>query len=223
MLKRILFITSDTKMIGRIRNYFVKSKIDLRFMTHNQQIHKACLHYRLDLVVIDNTSKEIEGINLCHQLRKQQVDTPILMILAADSEYVVISALNAGADFYMFKPLKLQLLRSQILAALKRVPKKKDDELLLNDFKISVEQQLVLREKRELYLRSREFNILLMLAENKGKIVNRERINSATAGFRDSSNKSIDVHICNLRKKLLDFGCRVQITTVRGKGYRLTV
>ncbi len=222
MPKKVLFATPDLELVKAIKAYFAKSTIEFKYVTDAARVLKIGQEFNWDLIVLDSCDSKHKNIHTCEALRRLNVDKPILMLLPNTHEYIVVQALNAGADFYLFKPLRMQLLRSQVLAVLKRSPKTVDEMLHVKNFSINKSQQMILRDQQELYLGGREFSILLMLAENRGKIVHRERINSATApSWSDPGLKSIDVHIHNLRKKLGEFGCDINIDTVRGKGYRL--
>lgn len=221
MSKQVIFITNNTRLPQQIAKFFVKSSFKFTFVTEANVGVELAQHCSTSLVVIDHTI-EISGIQISKSLRQLKIDKPILILLAQNCGYDLMSALNAGADYYMFKPLNLHLLRTQLLGAMQRTPQRQVDTIQVRDTVINKDKQQIERKSRHLYLKEREFHILTMLAENSGQVMNRERLHRATS-FRPKvgDSSSIGVHISSLRKKLSMLGSKADIQTVYGQGYRL--
>jgi DNA-binding response OmpR family regulator len=176
------------------------------------------------LVLLDLGLPDIDGIDVCRRLRADHPDLAILIVTARDQELDIVAGLDAGADDYLVKPFKLSELLARVRAHLRRAsaaPASEDDPQPVLDVagvRIDPASRRVQRAGEELALRPKEFDLLLLLATQAGRVVTRERI------MRDvwdtewmGSTKTLDNHILTLRGKL-DEGA---ITTLRGIGYRL--
>jgi DNA-binding response OmpR family regulator len=176
------------------------------------------------LVLLDLGLPDIDGIDVCRRLRADHPDLAILIVTARDQELDIVAGLDAGADDYLVKPFKLSELLARVRAHLRRAsaaPASEDDPQPVLDVagvRIDPASRRVQRAGEELALRPKEFDLLLLLATQAGRVVTRDRI------MRDvwdtewmGSTKTLDNHILTLRGKL-DEGA---ITTLRGIGYRL--
>ena len=172
-----------------------------------------------EIILLDIMMPKMDGIEVCRTLRtKSQFDNTIIMILTARSEeYSEVAGFDAGADDYVTKPIKLRSLVRR-LSALQRRGQKVDSGLLhIPPLVIDREKYMLTMEEEEIRLPRKEFELLYLLASNKGKVVTRERIFETIWG-RDVIvvDRTIDVHIRRLRKKI----GKQFIQTVKGVGYK---
>jgi DNA-binding response OmpR family regulator len=175
------------------------------------------------LVLLDLGLPDVDGIDVCRRLRAAHPDLAILILTARDEELDVVAGLDAGADDYLVKPFRLPELLARVRAHLRRVAatlasSTPEAALEVAGIRIDPASRRVHRGEVELSLRPKEFDLLLLLAGEAGRVVTRERImrevwDTAWMG----STKTLDNHILALRGKLGDGA----ISTLRGIGYRL--
>lgn len=172
------------------------------------------------VVILDLGLPDIDGVDVCRQLRSGDADLHILMLTARADEVDVVVGLDAGADDYIVKPFGLAELLARI-----RVGERRDsrsDLIAVDDLVISVSARTVRLGGDEIKLSVKEFDLLAMLARNAGEVVTR---NDLLASIWDEhwfgSTKTLDTHVWLLRRKLDRLGEPSWITTVRGVGYRV--
>ncbi|WP_271813774.1 response regulator transcription factor [Clostridium beijerinckii] len=178
---------------------------------------------RIDLVILDLMLPDIDGEEVCKILRKIS-DVYIFMLTAKSTLSDKIEGLNIGADEYLTKPLSPRELTARVNALFRRVRTRKENVLSFNNNKLIIDfdKRLVKLSGEEVSLTPNEFDILYILASNQGKVFTREAIIERAFGFEfDGSDRSIDVHIKNLRKKIEEDTKSPQyIVTVTKIGYK---
>jgi len=173
-----------------------------------------------DIVVLDLGLPDMDGVEVCRQLREHHPDLPILILSARDEELDVVGGLDAGADDYMVKPFRLAELLARLRALVRRGHERTPEDPLVRVGVLSVdpEARRAWRDDVELTLRPREFDLLLLLARHAGRVLTRERIMDEVWDTTwMGSTKTLDMHVLALRRHL---GADA-ITTLRGVGYRL--
>jgi DNA-binding response OmpR family regulator len=175
------------------------------------------------LVLLDLGLPDIDGIDVCRRLRAAHPQLAILILTARDEQLDIVAGLDAGADDYLVKPFRLPELLARVRAHMRRVeaaPAAHAPAAALDvaGVRIDPASRRVHRGELELILRPKEFDLLVLLAAEAGRVVTRERImrevwDTAWLG----STKTLDNHILALRSKLGDGA----ISTLRGIGYRL--
>ena len=177
-----------------------------------------------DLVVLDLMLPKMDGFEVCRVLKgsSQTNRTPILIISARGEEADIVRGLEIGADDYITKPFSTRILVARVTALLRRVGEERPSEksaLQLGEFSIDPGKFEVLLAGREVSLTATEFRLLHFLARHPGWVFTRYQIVDAVKGESYAvTERSVDVQIVGLRKKLGDFGRHVE--TVRGVGYR---
>jgi two-component system response regulator CpxR len=178
-----------------------------------------------DVVVLDVGLPEMNGFEVLKRLR-QQVTTPVVMLTARGDDIDRILGLEIGADDYVPKPCNLRELVARLRAILRRSQQAQqgasaDDVRTIGDLRIEAGSQTVFRGGNVVPLTGAEYMVLEALTEAAGKVVDKDSIARHALGRRVTPyDRSVDVHIANLRKKLglLPDG-RQRIKTVRGRGY----
>jgi DNA-binding response OmpR family regulator len=181
----------------------------------------------VDLVLLDLGLPDMDGLELCRRLRRDLPRTPILVLTARGSETDVVVGLDAGADDYLVKPFRLAELFARLRALTRRRIIQEDDATVLavGDLTVDTAARRVHVAGAEVDLRPKEFDLLVVLMRNAGRVVTRERAMELVWDEHwFGSTKTLDVHIAALRQRLGEDGPDgSRISTLRGVGYRLEV
>lgn len=170
-----------------------------------------------DLYILDLMLPNINGLEICRQIR-QKTTTPIIIITAKSETYDKVAGLDYGADDYIVKPFDIEELLARIRAVLRRQPDK--DVLDINGIIIDKDAFKVTVNGHQLELTKTEYDLLYVLAENCNHVMQREQILDHVWGYNSEVETNVvDVYIRYLRNKLKPFNKEKSIETVRGVGY----
>jgi DNA-binding response OmpR family regulator len=171
-----------------------------------------------DLVLLDVMLPGLDGVSVCRAIRESSV-VPVVMLTARTDAVDVVLGLEAGADDYVTKPFEPSVLAARLRAVLRRVTRAAPQQpLRFGDLEIDPLGMVVTRGGRELSLTPTEYRLLLMLAENAGVVLGRERLLEEVWGYVWAGDtRLVDMHVRRLRGKV---GSEV-IETVRGAGYKM--
>jgi DNA-binding response OmpR family regulator len=179
---------------------------------------------RPDLVLLDLTLPDIDGVDVCRKLRSTMPDLPIVMLTARAEEMDVIVGLNAGADDYVAKPFRLAELVARIRARLRVADSATPPSAVLEGGGLSLdpEARRAFRGDDELELTTKEFDLLALLMSRPGVTFTREQIMSSVWDEHWwGSTRTLDTHVSTLRRKIGDDADRPSIiVTLRGVGFR---
>lgn len=179
--------------------------------------------HRPDLLVLDISMPNADGLSVCRILRESGCDTPILMLTARHTVPDRVAGFDAGADDYLVKPFALEELIARVRARL-RAPSAASDTaagpLRLGDLEVDPAGRQVHRAGRVVELSRTEFDLLELLVRNAGAVMSRSEIYERVwGGALDVASKTLDVYVGYLRRKTERHGLRRLIHTVRGVGY----
>jgi two-component system response regulator MtrA len=175
-----------------------------------------------DLVLLDIMLPGTDGIEVCKEIRKQSTRVPIVMLTAKSDTHDIVKGLEAGADDYMVKPFKPSELVARIRTRLRRVGGDIKGNLTIGDLAIDIVEHTVSRGGNEIPLTRLEFDLLVALAKESGRVFTREALLGEVWGYRHSTDtRLVNVHIQRLRAKIEhDAENPTIILTVRGVGYK---
>ncbi len=179
----------------------------------------AALSGSVALVLLDLGLPEMDGLEVCRQLRAAKSTVPVLVLTARTDEVDFVVGLDAGADDYVAKPFRLAELLARVRALLRR---RGADVLEANAVRLQISARRVWQDEVELQLSNKEFELLRVLLEHAGSVVTREQImRDVWDDSEGSASKTLDMHVSWLRRKLGDEPQQSRlITTVRGVGFR---
>lgn len=170
-----------------------------------------------DIMLLDWMIPGNSGIEICRQVRKNNIETPIIFLTAKDTIKDVVFGLEAGANDYIKKPFEFEELLARIRVQLRK-NNNENSELTFRDIRLNIDTHQVFKNDSEITLTQKEFSLLEFLIRNKGKVCTRTRIIEHVWDIHfDSDTSVIDVYINFLRKKL-DPDANY-ISTIRGVGY----
>jgi DNA-binding response OmpR family regulator len=179
----------------------------------------AALSGTVALVLLDLGLPEMDGLEVCRQLRTAKSTVPVLVLTARTDEVDFVVGLDAGADDYVAKPFRLAELLARVRALLRR---RGADVLEASAVRLQISARRVWQDEAELQLSNKEFELLRVLLEHAGSVVTREQImRDVWDDSEGSASKTLDMHVSWLRRKLGDEPQQSRlITTVRGVGFR---
>lgn len=175
-----------------------------------------------NMVLLDIMLPDMDGMEILRKIRgeKDNLDVPIIMLTAKTASMDKVKGLNDGADDYITKPFDVLELVSRINAVLRRAGNKKNDVLKIGKIVIETEKRKVTVDNKTVALTYKEFELLRVLVENKGKVLTRDKLMSLVWETDvEFETRTVDVHIRTLRQKLSD--CGEYIETVRNVGYKI--
>ncbi len=174
-----------------------------------------------DLIILDIMLPEMNGIEVCKELRKRGVETPVIMLTAKNSVKDKVSGLQCGADDYITKPFSFDEFLARIHAIMRR-RQGKIIELIFGDLKLDTISHRVFFRNEEVILRPKEYAVLKFLLGNQGRILTRTQVLENVWGYNyDPATNIVDVYIKTLREKLTPLFQHDIIRTVRGMGYMI--
>ena len=221
----ILLVDDEPSIIQLARMYFERDGFRVQEAGDGEAALEAVVKHRPALIVLDVMLPKLDGFEVCRKLRTSGDQTPIIMLTARDEDIDKIIGLELGADDYLTKPFNPRELIARVKAILRRGDNKKQADsnpIHRGDLTIIPASREVRVASRTLDLRTQEFDLLLTLAEQPGRVFSREQLLQLAWGFDFyGQTRTVDVHIAHLRKKLE--GGSVKIETVTGVGYKLVV
>jgi DNA-binding response OmpR family regulator len=220
----VLLVDDEANIIQLARMYFEREGFRVSEAGDGPAGLKAIEDQRPDLVVLDVMLPGMDGFEVCKRVRAENNDIPILMLTARDDDIDKILGLELGADDYLTKPFNPRELVARAKAILRRSGQQNiptsGQVIKLGDLVIDPARREVHCNGKLVPLRTQEFEVLYVLAQHKGLVLSRDQLLNQAWGFDFAGQtRTVDVHIAQLRGKLLD--CQVKIETVTGIGYKL--
>lgn len=223
-----ILVLDDEKEIADLVEVYLKNENYNVYKFYNSNDAIKCIeNVKLDLAILDVMIAGIDGFELCKLIRDKNLNFPIIMLTAKIEDRDKITGLTLGADDYITKPFNPLELVTRVKSALRRYTryneKKDEDSICINGLEIQKEKHRCLLYEKEIDLTPLEFDILLYLASNKGKVVSSEELFEKVwkEKYLDNNN-TVMVHIRRIREKLNDNTKNPKfIKTVWGVGYKV--
>ena len=179
-----------------------------------------------DIILLDIMLPEMDGFEVLKELRKKNVQTPVIMLTAKSQEIDKILGLEFGADDYVTKPFSPRELQARVKAVLRRVNEKpeiiSEPQFQFGEVTVDFKKYECFKDGVKIQLTALEFDLLKFLLNHKGEVVNRDRIMNEVWGTEVFvAPRTVDTHILNLRKKIEDDPAQPKwFIGVRGRGYK---
>lgn len=174
-----------------------------------------------DLVILDVSMPHVDGLTACRMIREKYRSLPILMLTARHEISDRVAGLDAGADDYVVKPFALEELSARVRSMLRRtLVTEETQNLVVADLVLDLRSRTAHRGNRELVLTKTEFDLLELLMQNVGIVLERDMLYDRIWGFNfETGSRSLDVYIGYLRRKTEEGGEPRILHTIRGVGY----
>lgn len=221
--KQSVYIVEDDASIRELEIYALKnSEFEVTGFESGRSL-MAQLEIKVpDIILLDIMLPEEDGLAVLGTIRQTgaYADIPVIMVTAKTSEIDAVKGLDLGADDYITKPFGVMELVSRVKAVLRRSAKKVKTVLVYKNIELDENKHTVLVDGAEVDLTYKEYEILKHLIRNKGIVLTRDRLMEIVWGYNfEQGNRTVDVHIQSLRKKLGTAG--EHIKTIRNVGYKV--
>jgi two-component system, OmpR family, copper resistance phosphate regulon response regulator CusR len=201
---KILLVEDDTKISGFVKLGLEDAGYNVSVAYESTMAEKLAFGKEFDLMILDVIIPGINGYELCKKIRTANIKTPVLMLTSLDSVEDKITGFDCGADDYLVKPFHFK----ELLARLKALKRRHTPEAnvapvqKIADLELDTITKKVKRSNKEIKLTAKEFAILELFLNNKGKVMDRMEIAEKIWGFSFTGTNLIDVYINSLRKKI---------------------
>jgi len=223
MTQKILVVDDEAEIVRLVRAYLERAGFAVVTASEGRQALAVFRHERPNLVVLDLNLPGMDGLDVCRALRRDS-DVPIIMLTARIEETDRLIGLELGADDYIVKPFSPREVVARVRTVLRRSEGTpvRPDVISSAGVTLNLAQRAASLNDQELDLTTMEFDLLALLVQHPGQVFTRLQLLERTQGAAyEGYERTIDVHIKNLRKKLGDDSQEPRfIETIRGVGYR---
>ncbi|WP_296135354.1 response regulator transcription factor [uncultured Eubacterium sp.] len=223
-MNRLIYIVEDDTAIKELECYaLINSEFSVEGFERGKELFDALTVKIPALILLDIMLPDEDGIHILKKIRSTMAyrDIPVIMVTAKTTEIDAVKGLDMGADDYITKPFGVMELVSRVKAVLRRTQKAEHQQILIyNNIVIDEAQHKVFVDDEEIELTYKEYEVLKLLIINKGIVLTRDKIMESIWGYDfEQGNRTVDVHIQSLRKKVKSAG--VHIKTIRNVGYKV--
>jgi two-component system alkaline phosphatase synthesis response regulator PhoP len=223
MMSRVLVVDDDPGIVKLVRAYLEQAGYSVLTAQEGKKALHIARHDKPDLVILDLMLPEMDGWDVCRALRKES-DVPIIMLTARVEESDKLIGLELGADDYVTKPFSPRELVARVRSVLRRAQgmPPKPERISLGEITIDLSRHSVEVAGQPVELTPTEFDLLATMMEDPGRAFTRSQLLESVQGYAyDGYERTIDVHVKNLRQKIgEDAGSPQRIKTVYGIGYK---
>ena len=217
---RILVIDDESQITRVLRAALSAQGYDVRIANDPEEGLRVFRDWPPDLVITDLMMPGMSGVEVCRAIRSRAT-TPVLVLSVREHERSKVEALDAGADDYVTKPFSIQELLARVRAHLRRAPERTTNAIEAGDFVVDANAHAVTVQGKPVHLTPKEFDLLLHLARNPGKVMTHRALLSAVWGAQAAHQPEyLRVFVGQLRKKLEGETGRQYIQTEPWVGYR---
>jgi len=220
---RILIVDDEKDIVELLSYNLVKEGYEIEVAYDGEEAIKKAKIFKPQLILLDIMMPKMNGIEVCETLREMddfKIGKSIIIFLTARSEdYSQIAGLEAGADDYIAKPIKIKVLLARIKSLLRRfiITKEETNKIVFPNLIIDLDKRLVFKNNEAIKLPRKEFELLVLLASKPSQVIHRDTIYSKIWGNDVIvGDRSIDVHIRKIREKIGE----EYIETIKGIGYK---
>ena len=219
---KILIVEDEKKVASFLKKGLEQEYYSVDVAFDGKEGLKFVFSNEYDLIILDIMLPLLDGISALKEIRKEKIETPVLMLTAKDTIDDKVVGLDSGADDYLAKPFAFEELLARVRALLRRKEKSKPLVLSADDLTIDILAHKVTRSNKEIILTPKEHSILEYLLRNKNHVVSRMKLTEHVYEYQfDPDTNVIDVYVNKLRNKIdKDFNHPL-LHTVRGIGYMI--
>ncbi len=218
MANKILVAEDETHLRKLVCDYLSKSGFEVYGATDGQEALDLFYKEAFALAVLDIMMPRVDGLEVLKEIRSVS-DMPVVMLTAKNTEFDEVQGFSLGADDYIAKPFSPAILLARVKALLKRTGADFDNTVTFGELAINQREHEVKVNDKKIILTPKEYQLLLHLVENPGKVFSRENLLTSVWGFDyEGEERTVDTHVKCLRAKL--GVCGDYIKTLRKVGYK---
>lgn len=220
---KILIIEDEYSLADAIAETLKKENFTPIIITNGEEGENEALSNVYDLILLDVMLPDKDGFEILRNVRKEKIETPVIMLTAKSEMSDKLNGLENGADDYITKPFHMRELIARIKVVLKRKVNIQDTNVLeYSDLKLDLGTGKMSSNYVEIPINGKELDLLEILLLNKKQIVNREMLANKIWGYNSEAEyNNVEVYVSFLRKKLKLLKSKVKIKAVRGIGYKM--
>ncbi len=220
---KILIIEDEYSLADAIAETLQKEKFGVNIITNGEDGENEALTNVYDLIILDVMLPNKDGFEILKNLRKEKIDTPIIMLTAKLEMTDKLNGLEHGADDYITKPFHMRELIARVKVILKRKTNIENTNVLeYSDLKLNLGTGKMSSNNTEIAINGKELDLLEILLLNRNQITSREILANKIWGYNSETEyNNVEVYVSFLRKKLKLLKSKVKIKAVRGIGYKL--
>lgn len=220
---KVLIIEDEYSLADAIAETLKKEKFSTNIITNGEEGENEALTDIYDLILLDVMLPNKDGFEILKNLRREKIETPVIMLTAKSEMADKLNGLENGADDYITKPFHMRELIARVKVILKRKVNIKDTNILeYSDLKLNLGTGKMSSGYSEISINGKELDLLEILLLNKNQIVNREMLANKIWGYNSEAEyNNVEVYVSFLRKKLKLLKSKVKIKAVRGIGYKM--
>ncbi len=219
-MAEIYYVEDDKNIANLVKEYLERRDYDVSVFQTIAEANYAFGQHIPDIVLVDWNMPDGRGDVLCQWVRAKWKELPVIFLTVRNDTCDVVSGFNSGADDYVVKPFELEVLHSRIKALLRRTGNKSEQYISCGSVSIDKSRMMVLYQGEEISVSQTEYQLLLLLMENKGKTVTRERLLEQIWDNNGNyvNDNTLTVTMKRLREKLHQ---PPGLKTIRSFGYRM--
>ena len=216
----IYYVEDDENIAQAVKEYLEQQECRVTIFRTIADARGALRNYIPTIILIDWNMPDGQGNELCGWIRLRWNNLPVIFLTARGDSHDIVSGFQSGADDYVVKPFELNVLHSRILALLRRVGEANETRLFCDHLLLDKEKMAVFYDRQEVVLSQPEYQLLLLLMENKGKTVTRKQLLEQVWDSNGNyvNDNTLTVTMKRLREKLHNPVC---LKTIRSFGYRM--
>lgn len=222
---KILLVEDEYSLADAIKEALQKENFTVDIKTDGEAGENEALTGIYDLILLDVMLPKKDGFEILESLRKEKIETPVIMLTAKSELCDKLNGLENGADDYITKPFHMRELIARVKVILKRKTNMEDVSVLeYNDLKLDIRIGKMISNNNEISINGKELDLLEILMLNKNQIASREMLANKIWGYNSEAEyNNVEVYVSFLRKKLKLIKSNVKIKAVRGIGYKMEV
>lgn len=218
-MKKILIVEDESSISDFVKLELEYEGYQVSIKEDGREGLKEALENDYDLIILDIMLPSMNGFEICRRLKREK-NTPIIMLSAKDSVIDKVNGLQIGADDYIPKPFAIEELLARINAIFRRVDSLDNHIVKFKDLVINRNSRTVSRNDKEINLTNKEYELLMILIDNKDKVVTRDELLEKIWGYEYEPETNVtDVYVRYLRSKLNNENKEEYIQTIRSVGY----
>lgn len=223
-MKKILVVEDDPAILKGLEASLKEEHYEVLTATDGEKCHQILKREKVDLIILDIMLPKKHGFDVCRDIRKEGIDTPIIFLTSKKEEMDKVLGLELGADDYVTKPFSIRELLARVKALLRRKGemKREIDEYNFGTVHIDFKKQIASKNKESVKLSAKEFEVLKYFIQHEGEVVTREMLLDDIWGYEYfPTSRTVDNYILSIRKKLEETPNEPKhILTVHTAGYK---